>query len=81
MSILKQRVLALAAAILFGMGPAFAQGAAVKALVVLENQKQSPQRLPRDSPAVVWLMPAKGWAGFTAARTQIGTDSTACSEE
>lgn len=62
MSILKQRVLALAAAILFGMGVAFAQGATVKAHVVVESQKRGAQRLPKDSPAVLWLIPMKGWA-------------------
>lgn len=62
MSVMKQGFLVLAAAVC-GMGIAFAQGATVKAHVVVESQKGGAQRLLKDSPAVLWLVPAQGWAG------------------
>jgi hypothetical protein len=54
MSVVKQAFLVLAAAMLCGI---------VKAHVVVESQKRGAQRLLKNSPAVLWLIPAKGWAG------------------
>ncbi|HET9177506.1 MAG TPA: hypothetical protein VFQ24_04025 [Terriglobia bacterium] len=61
MSGIKQGCLLLAAAMLCGIGGAFAQSATVKAHVVIESHKHASQAPPQDSNAVVWLTPADGW--------------------
>lgn len=62
MSVVRQRCLFLAAAIFCGIAGAFAQGATVKAHVVIETHKHASQSIPEASNAVVWLTPADGWA-------------------
>jgi plastocyanin len=63
MSVLKQTCLVSAAVVLCGFGGPFSQGAAVKAHVIIESSKQGPQGSPHDLNAVLWLTPAKDWAG------------------
>lgn len=63
MSVVKQGFLVLVAAMLCGFAGVFAQGATIKAHVVIESQKRVARRLSKDSPAVLWLVPAQGWAG------------------
>ena len=48
---------------------AFGQGATVKAHVIVESRKHSAEPVLKDSPAVLWLVPAKGWTG-SPPRTQ-----------
>jgi hypothetical protein len=62
MSVVKQRCLVWAAALLCGFGGLVAQGATVKAHVTIESPKKSSHGSPPDSNAVLWLTPAKGWA-------------------
>ena len=63
MSIVRLWSLAFSAVMLCGLGMSFAQNVTVKARVVIEGQKQSPEFLSRDSHAVFWLTPSKGWTG------------------
>lgn len=62
MSLLRQRCLLLAAAMVCGYAGALAQGVAVKAHVVIESPKGASHASLQDINAVVWLTPVKGWA-------------------
>ena len=61
MPVIKQICLLLAAAMLCGIGGAFAQGTTVKARVVIASHKHASKATPQESNAVVWLTPANGW--------------------
>jgi plastocyanin len=60
MSLVYQRCLLLAAAMLCAIGGAFAQGSTIKAHLVMNNHKHASKATPQEPNAVVWLTPANG---------------------
>jgi plastocyanin len=60
MSVLRKTYLLWAAVVLGGIGGALAQGATVKAHVIIEGPKRGLHGQPQDSNAVLWLTPVKG---------------------
>src|SRR5689334_18069604 len=60
MSLVYQRCLLLAAAMLCAIGGAFAQGSTIKAHLVMNNHKHASKATAQEPNAVVWLTPANG---------------------